>query len=392
MVIRIGFEKHAIFYRASFLSLLISFSPDAIAQTINQNIPLAKITSQSQGYDDTSEKKYVLFFYSNPISIDLNVVLKKPRNSSIVQRLRCDTPCAIIVPRKYGIEYSVRQAYGDYTVTSSLPPIGWIEYLSTRLSVNAININLSKKLELSKEEIKNIKGKSILVILPTTEAVVQFYLPNMKSVAGTSFKMSSQLKYAQSMVANAKLWESYFENVALLRDITFVDSNLFQNSMNNSYDYTVTFAPEKRTNRVTGDDISKQKTIFVMRDNKSGTESEIFNWHGNALDVFYNPAVSGVYGASGVLRGVAKHVGSMAEKNIVMSPNPISLSPAINSKTSPNTISTSDPVPSQLNENTDPKKDSILDRAILRCNIIGFERSTAEFRKCVTDQINILSK
>jgi hypothetical protein len=392
MVTRIGFEKHAIFYRASFLSFLISFSPDAIAQPANQNIPLAKITGQSQGYDDASEKKYDLFFYSNPISIDVNVVIKKPGKSESFQRLRCDTPCAINVPRKYGVEYSVRQSYGDYTVTSSLPPIGWIEHFSTKLSVNAININLSKKLELSKEELKAIKGKSILVILPTPEIVMQFYLPNMKSVAGTSFKMSSQLKYAQSIVENSKLWESHFENVALLRDITFVDSNLFQQSMNNSYDYTVTFVPEKRNNRVTIEDIASQKTIFVMRNNKSGTESEIFDWHGNALDVFYNPAVSGFYGVIGFLRGVAKHVGGESGQNIVMSPKPIPLSSSINLNTSPNTISNSNQAQSQLRENTDSQKDAILDRAILRCNIIGFKRSTAEFRKCITDQIEILSK
>lgn len=391
MVIRTGFEKHAIFYRASFLSFLISFSPDAIAQPV-QNVPLAKITGQSQGYDDASEKKYDLFFYSNPISIDVNVVLKKPGKSERFQRLRCDTPCAINVPRKYGIEYSVRQSYGDYTVTSSLPPIGWIEHFSTKLSVNAININLSKKIELSEEELKHIKGKSILVILPTPETVMQFYLPNMKSVAGTSFKMSSQLKYAQSIVENSKLWESHFENVALLRDITFVDSNLFQQSMNNSYDYTVKFVPEKRTNRVTSEDIASQKTIFVMRNNKSGIESEIFNWYGNALDVFYNPAVSGFYGVIGFLRGVAKHVGGVAEQNIVISPKPISLPYAINLKTSTNAISNSNQAPSQLSENTDPQKDIILDKAISRCKTIGYKRETAEYRSCVTEQIALLSK
>ena len=391
MVIRTGFEKHAIFYRASFLSFLISFSPDAIAQPV-QNVPLAKITGQSQGYDDASEKKYDLFFYSNPISIDVNVVLKKPGKSERVQRLRCDTPCAINVPRKYGIEYSVRQSYGDYTVTSSLPPIGWIEHFSTKLSVNAININLSKKIELSEEELKYIKGKSILVILPTPETVMQFYLPNMKSVAGTSFKMSSQLKYAQSIVANSKLWESHFENVALLRDITFVESNLFQQSMNNSYDYTVTFVPEKRTNRVTSEDIASQKTIFVMRNNKSGIESEIFNWYGNALDVFYNPAVSGFYGVAGFLRGVAKHVGGVAEQNIVISPKIISPPSAINLKTSPNAISNSNQAPSQLSENTDQQKDIILDKAISRCKTIGYKRETAEYRSCVTEQIALLSK
>lgn len=391
MVITTGFEKHAIFYRASFLSFLISFSPDAIAQPV-QNVPLAKITGQSQGYDDASEKKYDLFFYSNPISIDVNVVLKKPGKSERVQRLRCDTPCAINVPRKYGIEYSVRQSYGDYTVTSSLPPIEWIEHFSTKLSVKAININLSKKIQLSEEELKYIKGKSILVILPTPETVLQFYLPNMKSVAGTSFKMSSQQKYAQSMVANSKLWESYFENSALLRDMAFVDSNLFQESMNNSYDYTVTFVPEKRNNRVNSEDILSQKTIFVMRNNKSGIESDIFNWYGNALDVFYNPAVSGFYGVIGFLRGVAKHVGGVDEQNIVISPKPISLPSAINLKTSPNAISNSNQAPSQLSENTDPQKDIILDKAISRCKTIGYKRETAEYRSCVTEQITLLSK